>query len=60
VHLVESKSVATELRVMEHAWGQLQQLLSFQEYLSFDKDDVTYGVRSLEQILTYSMEQSSS
>jgi hypothetical protein len=24
VDLIESKSVATELSVMEHAWGQLQ------------------------------------
>lgn len=28
-----------------------KQVLSFQEYLSFDNDDVTYKVQSLEQIM---------
>jgi hypothetical protein len=28
-----------------------KQVLSFQEYLSFDNDDETYGVQSLEQTM---------
>jgi hypothetical protein len=51
VDLVESKSGAKELSVMEHDWGQLLQVLLFQEYLSLDNGDVTYEVRSLEQIM---------
>jgi hypothetical protein len=38
---------------MEHDWGQLQHVLLFQEYLSLDNDDVTYEVRSLEQIMDW-------
>ena len=30
-----------------------KQVLSFQEYLSFDKDNVTYGVWSLEQTMDW-------
>jgi hypothetical protein len=30
-----------------------KQVLPFEEYLSFDNGDVTYGVRSLEQIMDW-------